>query len=251
MEEGIHFSLNAEKAKWMLFGLFAFELLLTLFFVASAVFPIPENINRLFDLDGEGTIPAWFSAIQLFTVGLVFLSSSQWTKISLITNSWFLNLAGLGFIFLSMDESAGIHERITGLLEDEHWAPKFEGEYGTWIYVYALIAVMLVGLGIRTILSFFKAYPTQSLILALGMTMFLAGGVGLEIISYWYLRGTESVLYYKIEVALEELLEMAGITVVLFGGIHCALTKIKVGLLADDILKSTHVNDNLNLLKKE
>lgn len=47
--------------------------------------------------------------------------------------------------------------------------------------------------------------------------------VGMEIISYYYLRAAESRFLYKAEVALEEFLEMAGASIVLYGTTLCAI----------------------------
>ena len=121
-----------------------------------------------------------------------------------------------------MDEAATIHEKMTTVLRKIEWVPSFKGGHGIWILVYSAIAMVILIIGRRTIISFFKVYPRQAIIMLMGITIFLAGAVGLEIISYQFLRTAEYLPIYKLEVALEEVFEMAGASVILYGTILCA-----------------------------
>ena len=64
--------------------------------------------------------------------------------------------------------------------------------------------------------------------MALGFATFLVGVVGMEIISFQFLRGADIPTYlYRIEVAIEEFLEMVGITIVLYGAAQLSLANLK------------------------
>ena len=223
MAMGFHFQFTIKDANRLLFTLILFEICLTLIFALDVLLEMPWPIHKLFNLDGEATIPAWFSSIQLFLIGVLFLFSGHWPQKHRIVIPGFLLLVGMGFIFLSADEAAVIHEKITGVLKCVEWVPRFKGNHGIWIPVYFSIAVVLAVIGRRTINSVLKAYPRQAIIILSGFVVFLIGAVGLEIISYWYLRGTEYSFLYKVEVALEEFFEMAGASIILYGTILCAL----------------------------
>ena len=224
MATGFHFQFTTKDAKKLLFVLLLFEMCLVLIFALdTSVVEMPLSIHKLFDLDEESTVPTWFSSAQLFLIGILFLFSPQWPQRHRIVTPGFLLLVGIGFIFLSMDETATFHEKVTGVLKPVEWMPRFKGNHGIWIPVYFSIAVVLVIIGSRTIYSMFKAYPRQVIIIFSGLTVLLIGVVVMEIISYYYLRGTESTLLYKAEVALEEFFEMAGASIVLYGTILCAL----------------------------
>ena len=124
-----------------------------------------------------------------------------------------------------MDEAAMVHENITVILGKKAWVPTFRGGHGVWIMVYSLIAIALSGMGSRTILSFFKGYPRQAIIMVSGAVIFLTGAVGLEIVGY-QLRGTGHPMLYNAEIALEELFEMSGASIIFFGTILCAIRKV-------------------------
>ncbi|MCJ8167050.1 hypothetical protein MKJ04_19565 [Pontibacter sp. E15-1] len=247
MGPGVYINLTKKHAVTLLITLLLFEIIFAVVFLAGPVLGLPDYLIRLFDLDGEANIPAWFSSTQLFVVGALFLLSPNWHKASQLANPWFLLLVGLGFVFLSLDESAVIHERVTKALKDNEWAPRFKGGHGIWISIYFSFATLIVLVGVRTILSFFKVYPIQSVILAAGLACFLIGGVGMEVLSYWYLRTAENAQLYSIEVVIEEFLEMAGISTILYGSLLCAMREPTP--LSDHAMKKQYI-ENTALVTK-
>lgn len=219
---GFRFTLSAKEFRQLFVILVAFELFLVVMYLVdlsdiSWVFP------TAFNLDGEATIPAWFSSMQLFTIGLIFLFSRNWPNSLQLNTPGLMVFAGLCFIFLSADEAATLHEMVTSVLKSVDWLPRFKGDHGVWISMYLVIFLGLIAYSFRTILSFFRIYPSQAKMMLTGACIFIFGAVGLEIISYQYLRGDETSFYYKLEVAFEELFEMLGATLILIGTIKCAV----------------------------
>lgn len=180
----------------------------------------------LSDLDAEISLAAWFSSIQLFVIGAVlFLAASQNHQPDRLS-SGLLRFASLGFIFLSVDEAAAIHEKITMAARSAGLgAVMIKGLHGAWIWLYAVIALLILGIAARPIRRLWIHYPREVRIGILGAAVFAAGAIGLEIISYIYLRdgaaGTTSAIY-KVEVAAEEFLEMAGASIILYGSLLLA-----------------------------
>jgi hypothetical protein len=65
-----------------------------------------------------------------------------------------------------------------------------------------------------------KTHRRQTAIMASGFAIFLIGAAGLEVVGYQFLRGEPSLSYfYQLEVALEEFLEMIGISITVYGAI--------------------------------
>lgn len=223
---GLYLQFNERDAKKLLVSLLLFETLLITIYLLG-IDGMPLKLGILFDLDRELTVPAWFSSMQLLVIGMLFLFSHNWPQRALIRFPNFLYLAGLGFIFLSMDEAISLHERLSTTLGHmkSDWTPSFKGGCGIWMAVYLPVLMILALAAHRTIITFFRAYPHQARLLLVGAGIFFLGAVVLEIISYQYLRDNEASQIYKLEVALEEFFEMVGSSLILYGTILCAYTK--------------------------
>ena len=95
---------------------------------------------QLINFDGENTVQEWWSVFQLLlAAGLALLNgfaepNGRWKPY------WFA-LAGI-FVFLSLDESVGIHEFIMGLLAPYQFTDFL---LLAWIVPYA-IACLVIGL---------------------------------------------------------------------------------------------------------
>lgn len=211
--------------KHMLFKLFIGLVLIEITFVigyfAAAVIPI-NKLYKIFNLDGESTIPSWFSSMQLFLIGLIF-----WTK-SIQPNNFpfippiFFRAVGAGFIYLSADEACQFHEKIGNTLRvidnGTNVIPHFEGGngHGFWLLPYFLIVISLVLIFVKDIIAFFKYYKHSAIVMICGLSISILGAVGFEIIGYG-LRDSNQFLPYIFEVAAEEFFEMLGFSLFLYG----------------------------------
>jgi len=220
---GLHLYFTPRDAKYLLFGLILVEILLVAIFVADALLGQPIwTIHVLFHLDGEGNIPAWFSSVQLFLIGLVFVLKGRQSNLDYRPSSLFCLIVGAGFIFLSVDEVAAIHEKITHVLTAIAWVPRFKGDHGVWIFIYILVGASLCFATYRDLMAMWKRWRSATSFLAVGMGFFVIGAVGLEIISFQFLRSGSTPSLYQVEVALEELLEMSGESIMLYGALLLA-----------------------------
>ena len=198
--------------------LLLFETGMVLVYLLDVFAGMPRPIHILFDLDAEMTIPSWFSSIQLFLIGLLLLLSRFWPNKPRADTPLFFLLTGSGFVFLAVDEAVELHEAVTDMLKHVAWIPRFQGNHGIWIPVYLIIMVFLAFLFRHAIVALVRAYPRRIRIVFAGLAVFFIGAVGMEIIGYQYLRslGYHSI-WYRLEIALEEFLEMAGASIVLYG----------------------------------
>jgi hypothetical protein len=212
--------LSAAGARAMLFWLIGMELglvLLHLVLQYTAPFFPWGPIEGLFDLDEEISIPTWFSTVQLFVIGVVLMLATVCNRQTLWLPNWLLLLGGAAFVLLSADEGAMIHERITSALKrlGQDWL-LFRGERGGWILPYLVIGVAGLLIVFRPLSKVVRRYPTESLIAVGGAVMIGVGAVGLEIVSYYFLPEQSGGMRYEVEVAVEEFMEMAGASMILY-----------------------------------
>jgi hypothetical protein len=210
--------------KRLFFGLIIFECCLVFAYIADHLLDHPSaTLHRLFDLDGERTIPALFSSAQLFLVGLVFLLIGRETNPTRLPSPLFFFIVGAGFIFLALDEAISIHEKITHAFKNVAWMPRFKGNHGIWILLYPLIGSIIFLIVYQDLKAMWNRYRSTSMIIVLGAGIFVFGGIVLEILSYQFLRTGTTPILYKGEVALEEFLEMVGISVIFYGALVFAI----------------------------
>jgi hypothetical protein len=196
------------------------------YFLAHIAPGVPwQTIRALFDLSGEVSLPTWFSTVQLFALGAILLLTSRMSRQTKDMLSPFFAVGGFVFIFLSADEGAGIHERITGVMRtlEVDWL-MFQGDHGAWIPIYLVVAIAMLLVTHRYIRAAWKRFRRESFIALCGGLIFTAGAVGAEIVSYLFLRSGSTPVLYKLEVAIEEFLEMSGISIILYSALVLALS---------------------------
>ena len=215
----VGFEFTERDVRRVLFWLIAFETAFALLAGANALMGAPSwLVNQLFNLDLDSNVPAWFSSVQFFVTALVFFYMSAHPDRRQPSPRALL-MVGAAFLFLSVDEAASIHERISIVLRNNQTVPRFSGGHGVWISIYAVIGIVLLLLNVKGLLALWRRHRQATVAMVLGFATLVLGGVGLEIVSYEFLRGGESPLLYAAEVIAEEFLEMAGASVTLYGAI--------------------------------
>jgi hypothetical protein len=209
-------SYSPDDAKHLLLFLLGFEVLLVLgFCIVWIIAPGFKwgPISPLLDIDRESSIPTWFSAIQLFAIGLLLLLQARAAKQLRI----YLFILGLGFLFLSVDEAAAIHEKMIDAAKklNVQWLLllTFKGSHRAWMVPYVLLGLVFLFVGYRPLLFIWRNFRREALLVAIGLALFGLGGIGLEILS----RDAASDTAYNWTVAGEEFFEMAGMSIVLYG----------------------------------
>jgi len=199
--------------------LYSVDALLVAVFVFCIVGSITNPITRqLFDLDAEASIPAWFSSAQLLVAGIVFATRYNLGPHSSVGRSFFL-LWSLALIFLSADEAVGFHEKISIVFRDVEFLPRFSGNHGIWIPLYALAGTAFIAIISRPSLRLWRSGNCGVVILFIGVFIFVCGAVLVEIIGYGELREAINHRDYQIQVAVEEGLELTGISTILVGAV--------------------------------
>ncbi|ALO45064.1 hypothetical protein [Pseudohongiella spirulinae] len=158
---------------------------------------IPWVIRQLFDVDEENNIPTWFSSANLLlAAGLTLvLAADKWQSHDRWRVHWML--LGWGFLLLSLDEMAGLHESVN-VVTEASWA------------IYALPLVLLLAI---IFFRFLYNLPvrTASLLILSGL-IFLGGAIGVELYTEPYLYNDElDTLAYNLWTPIEEGMEMYGV----------------------------------------
>ena len=188
----LYCDITVRDANILLIGLILFELCLVLIFAVDTALGSPRlSIQQLFDLDGEGNIPAWFSSVQLFLIGLLFLLKSRQLDPDHSPSPLFLLMVSAGFIFLSADEMASIHEKLSLVFKHVEWIPRFKEDHGLWVFIYAIIGLILLLANLRAVAAMWNRYRHATSIMAIGMGFVMLGGVGiggnwLSIFAQWF-----------------------------------------------------------------
>lgn len=181
-------------------------------YVVKASFFAADNLYVVFDLWAEASIPTWYSIALLLVCSalLALVAVAKRREGDRYARHW-LGLT-LIFLTLSIDDAADLHGQTSYTLQ-----AMFEtGGFLAYAWVIpAAVACVVVGIAYLRFLVDLPAAIRWRFVLA--GTLFVSGALGMEMVqaSYDTRNGVEN-MPYRIMVAIEESLEMAGI--VLFIG---------------------------------
>jgi hypothetical protein len=171
--------------------------------------------KRFVNLDAEGNLPSWYSAMLWAFAALLAVVNGAHSK-QVGRGSWhWVALAAL-FLLLSLDEAGGLHESIGNVFAPV--APIKDGFFSaSWVfYGMALLiaAAVLFGKFVLTL------PPKICLTLGVGALIFVAGALGAEMCYAAAFHGTIALppgLTKDGLVMIEEFLEMMGVIVAIGG----------------------------------
>ncbi len=170
-------------------------------------YPLKYYSQSLVHVDGEGNIPALYSALTLLLSGLLLgvIAYVKKQENSRYARHWRV-LAGI-FCFLSFDEFFQFHEQLISPVRKLLGATGFL--YFTWVVPAAFLLVIL-GLSYIKFLRHLPAKTRTLFFLAAGF--YIGGAIGLEMIGGKIAveQGMDNLLY-QAEATFEELFEMLGI----------------------------------------
>jgi hypothetical protein len=199
----------------------AFELLLVaLYWLDIATNYSFQLLHGLFDLDSEGNIPAWFSSCQLFTVAISFFSCARRKGTDSRPSRVLFILAGMGALYVSSDETAQIHEKVHALIGARYidWVPAFAAQNFFLVMVFVAVLVSIGQMLSHDALAMWTHHRRIVLLTALGVAIGLTGGMVVEALGY-RIPATRPILY-RVEVTIEEFMEMSGASVILLSVLH-------------------------------
>lgn len=181
--------------------------------------PFPP-LSTFLSFDAEANLPAWYSSMQWFATALLFGLFAARNVRRELPRSWLLLLLPALFALLSLDEVAQLHEwlgrRTDFLLPSGHRAGTPFRATGIWMLAVGVpFAAVFFGLvyGLRAYFAGSKAVLVR---VCIGMGIMLAGALGVETLSNFVARDSAA---HTLQLAVEELAEMIGGTLILWGGL--------------------------------
>lgn len=180
---------------WTVGGLIGIHVLLTV--VHFQVVELPWYLRQIFDVDEEDSFPTWYSAFALGLTAAVLWVQARRQRAAASPWRWHWSGLALGFLLLSIDEIAGMHETLNSVMEHSWAVP------GTIVValVCGIYLAFLVQLDRRTAVWF-----------AIAGALYVGGAVGVEYYTEPYLKNDAlNTLAYNLWTAVEEGMEMAGV----------------------------------------
>lgn len=168
--------------------------------------------------DGEGNLPAIFSAALLLTCAGALFLVARYLKPSEARWPWYLLSAV--FAFLAFDEALSIHERLIPLMRDI--LPVDGPLYYGWVVPYAGLVLILAAYYLPWTLR--QPTPIRNTFV-IGGALYVGGAIGMEMLGGWYysttdvpfMDGKTRHLAGDLILTLEELGEMTGLMIFAYG----------------------------------
>ncbi len=177
------------------------------------------------DFDHEGTVPAWFNGLLLAVASAVTFLWARYAASADRPLTARLIVIGLAFAFLSFDEVAALHERLSFLGSGQGLT-----RLGGWTVLYVPLAVVL---GLWLVPLLLRVPRPTAIILVLAGVMFVSGAVLLEGLGTKIVETIAGVpitqvspeqwaeirrnWFYVLEHTAEESLEMCGSILYIYG----------------------------------
>ena len=170
--------------------------------VAHYGFGQKSELIRLLSLSEEGNIPTWYSSSVLLCCFLLLALIAAMKKGAGGTFRGHWILLAVGFLYISMDDTAQIHENVNRLV-DLHGI-----FYFTWVIPASILVLGLALIFVRFVLHL--PPRTRLRFLAAGVA-FVGGKTVVEfVLGYWTdLHGDENLTYAMIDL-VEESLKILG-----------------------------------------
>lgn len=212
------------RSRTLIRGLVGLNLLVfLLYLLIFRVFEVPSfTFRQWFDIDSEHNLPTYLSSVQLLLLAALSFLRSDGRGSPDGDGGHFYRVLAAGFLFLSVDEFAQIHEGITAIMGNLGLTSPFPGGFGFWILVYPVLALFAILFVWRGFLAFL-AEPSGRVLFLLGGALYVGGGVLVEIGSYFFATpGEESQFFFTL---VEESLESAGQLLMIAGMLRKTLGK--------------------------
>lgn len=172
----------------------------------TASFPGDDLLFRLLDLDSELSVGTWYSVAQLLVAAAVALVAARTAPRRSLRRGW--AVFAVLMAAASTDEVVKIHEHLAGLMSVTLGVSAW-----WWVVPGAIVAAVVVAV----LLSLLRELPRSTARrLLVGLGAFVTGALLLEGISgLAYETGGRDTAAYAVVSNLEELVEIAGIALVL------------------------------------
>ncbi|PIA77475.1 hypothetical protein BFR04_08515 [Gaetbulibacter sp. 4G1] len=211
--------LNIKLKRFVIFQLVTVTLivilgLITYIFRDATGFGNLFGFLRLLDVGSEQSIPTYFSLINLLLSSILLYIIFKFEKSKNLKRANYWLFLSILFVFLSIDESASIHENfdlVYDYLSYNGFAPRLL-ETHQWLF-FGLLFIFFIGI---ILIPFFKILPKRTLgYFLISGIIFVVGAMGFEFLGAIMLKTgiveSKDDLLFSIRRIFEEGFEMYGI----------------------------------------
>lgn len=177
-----------------------------------------SRLVRLFNVDLEENVPAYFSALLLFTASVILFtisileSKGTFSASRFLGNAWLL--LAVGFLLLSVDELFSLHER----LGEPIGALLGDANSGLLRFAWVLpgsVVVLFLAIVFKDFV--FSLMPRPRRLMIASAVIYVGGAIGVEAVTGWHFEVFgKNNLGYNLLVTIEEGLEMVGVVVFIY-----------------------------------
>ncbi|GAB5560983.1 MAG: hypothetical protein SynsKO_26300 [Synoicihabitans sp.] len=194
--------LRGIKVLWFIAaGLVSIHILLNL--IHYLFTDLPWLSRQIFDVDEEDSFPTWYSSMLLLLTAFSLWVYPRLAKEQDPTLSERWRILAIGFLFLSVDEIAGMHETLNSVIDFSWTVPGAFVAGCVGLYFIPFLLKIPRGLAIR---------------FSIAGAIYLGGALGVEVLTDPYLENDElNTLSYNLWTAVEEAMEMGGVLYFLGG----------------------------------
>ena len=137
------------------------------------------GLERFFDMGREANLPTYVSALNLLLAGSLLTLIARHESWRQRKRSWHWWGLAIGFVLMSFDEAAMIHEGLIGTTLTTYFGRGEGVMYYSWYKLYIPL-VLLIGLAYVPFLI--RLPPRYSLRFLLAGAVFLSGAIAFEMI---------------------------------------------------------------------
>jgi len=204
---------------------------------------ISEGFWHLFDTAGEANITSWFSSVLLLINGALLLLITRVKTHSADSFARHWNILAWIFFFLSMDEIAGLHEKLIAPLRNATDAS------GIFYFAWVIVAILFVLLFIFLYSRFLLNLPHKTAIqFVVAGAVFVIGALGFEMLGGIF----HGVTYiYRGLTVVEETLENLGAGLFIVSLLAYAKTNLRSTPVIIKIIDATYSNLGSELVAVE
>jgi len=169
--------------------------------------PNAWGIIPQFELDMERNIPTYFSSFILLLSSVLLFAVAELKRKQQDKHVWHWRLLSGIFLYMSMDESAGVHEMLIYPLRENFQLTGIF--YFSWVIVGGLL---VLGLGLYYLPFLFSLSARMRNGLMLAGVVYVSGALGVELFGGYYSDAYgEDNFAYGLITTVEESLELAGV----------------------------------------
>jgi hypothetical protein len=161
----------------------------------------PWEIQQLFDLDEEQSVPNWYSSAALGLAALLAAAIAGAARRERSPDAWRWRAMAWIILYMSLDEVAGLHETMNSLSTI------------TWTIPFGLLALVV---GAWMLPFVWRLPPPTRIGIIVSGFIYVMGAAGIELISSQFFdESNKRQFAYALNTVLEEGMEMLGIVLLI------------------------------------